>query len=69
LPVDPAQTEPAPLMVQAGSVETVTVVVAAIEVHPLTVRVTVYVPPTFVVTLEIDGFCAVDVKLFGPLQP
>ena len=44
------------------------VVVLEVEVQPLTVTVTLYVPPAAVVTLGIDGFWDPEVKLFGPVQ-
>jgi len=47
---------------------TVTLVVPAAEVQPLTVTVTEYVPPFAVVELAIVGFCSDEVKLFGPLH-
>ena len=47
---------------------TVTVVVPADEMQPLTVAVTEYVPLFVVVALEIVGFCSVDTNPFGPLH-
>jgi hypothetical protein len=47
---------------------TVAVVVAAVDVHPVTVTLTLYVPVAAVVAPTIDGFCAVDEKEFGPVQ-
>ena len=32
------------------------------------VTTTVYTPAAAVVTLEMDGFCSEEVKLFGPVQ-
>jgi len=50
----------------AGVALTVTEVVPAAEVQPLTVTVTEYVPPSAVVAFERVGFWADDVKPFGP---
>ena len=47
---------------------TVTVVVPAAEVQPLTVTVTEYVPLAAVVALVIVGFCCAEVKPFGPVH-
>ena len=47
---------------------TVTVVVPATEVQPLTVAVTEYVPDIAVVALAMVGFCRVEVKPFGPVH-
>ena len=47
---------------------TVTVVVPAAEVQPLTVTVTEYVPVAAVVALAIVGFCRAEVKPFGPVH-
>jgi hypothetical protein len=47
---------------------TVTVVVPAVEVQPLTVAVTEYVPDIAVVAFAIVGFCRLEVKLFGPVH-
>jgi hypothetical protein len=67
--VVPEQTGLSLLAVGADGIAlTVAVVVAAEDVHPLAVAVTVYVPLAPVVAPEIDGFCAVEVKLFGPVQ-
>ena len=52
----------------AGTLFTTTLVVPAAEVQPLTVIVTEYVPAFAIVELAMVGFCAVDVKPFGPLQ-
>jgi len=38
------------------------------EVHPPAVTVTLYVPAIAVVALAIDGFCAEETKLFGPVH-
>lgn len=45
----------------AGVRFTVATVVAAAEVHPFSVAVTLYVPDMEVVELLIIGFCVVDV--------
>jgi hypothetical protein len=47
---------------------TTTFVVPAPEVHPPTVTVTEYVPASAVVALERVGFCAEDLKPFGPVH-
>ena len=47
---------------------TTTFVVPAAEVQPLTVIVTEYVPASAVVAVERVGFCAEEVKPFGPVQ-
>jgi hypothetical protein len=52
----------------AGFAFTVTVVVPADEVQPLTVAVTEYVPDIAVVAFAIVGFCRLEVKLFGPVH-
>ncbi len=52
----------------AGLELTVTDVVPAALVDPLTVTVTLYVPAMAVVALEIVGFCTDELKLLGPVQ-
>ena len=52
----------------AGIGLTVTLVVPAAEVQPLTVMVTEYVPASAVVAFERDGFCKDEVKPFGPVH-
>src|ERR1043166_9700515 len=47
---------------------TVTFVVPAAEVQPLTVIVTEYVPASAVVALERVGFCCAEMKPFGPVH-
>ena len=47
---------------------TVAAVVAPVDAQPLTVTVTVYVPPAAPVAFGIDGFCALEVNPFGPVQ-
>src|SRR6266567_3934136 len=47
---------------------TVTPVVPAAEVQPLTVTVTEYVPASAVVAFARVGFCCEEVKPFGPVQ-
>ena len=47
---------------------TVTDVVPAAEVQPLTVTVTEYVPASAVVAFVRVGFCSADVKPFGPVH-
>ena len=67
--VVPAQTGPLlPAVGAAGMALTVAVVVPPVEVQPLTVASTLYNPLAAVVALLIAGFCALDVKLFGPVQ-
>jgi hypothetical protein len=53
---------------KAGTVFTVTVVVAAALVHPDTVAVTEYVPASAVVTPLMVGFWLVEVNPPGPDQ-
>ena len=52
----------------AGGTLIVTEVVPAVPVHPLAEAVTEYVPEAKVVTLNIAGFCEVEVNPLGPLQ-
>ena len=52
----------------AGVALTTTDVVPAAEVQPLTVTVTEYVPASAVAAFERVGFCAEEVKPFGPLH-
>src|SRR5260370_39881391 len=52
----------------AGVALTMTFVVPAADVHPLTVTVTEYVPASAVVALARVGFCNAEVKPFGPVQ-
>src|SRR3954453_20520175 len=52
----------------AGVGLTMTVVVPAAEVQPLTVMVTEEVPASAGVALERVGFCCAEVKPFGPVQ-
>src|ERR1044071_5619977 len=67
--VAPSQYGPPLLAVGvAGVAFTTTLVVPAAEVQPLTVIVTEYVPASAVVALERVGFCAVEVKPFGPVH-
>ena len=47
---------------------TVALVEPAVELQPLTVTVTLYVPEAAVVAFVIDGFCCDEVKLLGPVQ-
>jgi hypothetical protein len=69
LPVELASTELGAVIVgDVGLAFTVTVVVPADEVQPLTVAVTEYVPDIAVVALAIVGFCRLDVKPFGPVH-
>ena len=42
--------------------------VAVADVHPKAAAYTLYVPLAAVVTFVRVGFCAVDVKPFGPVQ-
>jgi hypothetical protein len=65
----PVQNELAPLIVGvAGFGLTVTLVVPAAEVQPLTVTVTEYVPASAVVALARVAFCCEEVKPFGPVH-
>jgi hypothetical protein len=68
--VVPEQTETlAGTIGAAVMVFTVTIVVPAEPVHPLTVAVTEYVPLIAAVALALtSGFCSVDVKPLGPVQ-
>ena len=52
----------------AGVALTATLVVPAAEVQPLTVTVTEYVPASAIVALARVGFCAEEVKPFGPVH-
>ncbi len=52
----------------AGTAFTTTVVVPATLVQPATVTVTLYVPEAAVVTLAIEGFWRVELKLLGPVH-
>src|SRR5436305_229028 len=65
----PAEEGPPSLAVGvAGVAPTTTLVVPAAEVQPLTVTVRLYVPASAVVALARVGFCAAEVKPFGPVQ-
>jgi len=65
----PAQIGPLLLAVGGVGAALITaIVVAEAEVQPLTVTVTLYVPDATTVAFGIDGFCRVEVKLFGPVQ-
>jgi hypothetical protein len=52
----------------AGDVIILTTSVAAVDVHPPTVIVTLYVPASANVTFEIVGVRELETKLFGPVQ-
>jgi hypothetical protein len=52
----------------AGIGFTMTAIVPAALVHPLTVVVIEYVPAAKTVAPTIVGFCNADEKLFGPVQ-
>ena len=52
----------------AGIGFTMTLVVPAAEVQPLTVIVTEYVPASAVVAFARVGFCSEEVNPFGPLH-
>jgi hypothetical protein len=52
----------------AGVALTTTAVVPAAEVHPFVVTVTLYVPVAAIVTEPMEGFCADELKLFGPVH-
>ena len=60
--------DPAEMVGVEGIALTTADVVAAVLVHPFTVTVTLYVPVAATVALEIEGFCADDVKLLGPVH-
>src|SRR6185369_15835177 len=67
--VPPAQYGPPLVAVGvAGVAFTTTFVLPAALVQPLTVMVTLYVPPSAVVALPRVGFCSAEVKPFGPVQ-
>ena len=68
MPVELAQTELAAVIVEFGIGFTTTVVMEAGEMPQLVVRVTEYVPALTEVALAIVGFCALEVKPFGPDQ-
>jgi len=52
----------------AGGALTIAVVVLTVEVQPATVAVTLYTPVADEVAARMTGVCALDVKLFGPVQ-
>src|SRR5258708_39926199 len=52
----------------AGIGLTMTLVVPAADVQPLTVMVTEYVPASAVAAFERVGFCSEEVKPFGPFH-
>ena len=60
--------DPAEMLGVDGIALTTADVVAAVLVHPFTVTVTLYVPVAATVALEIEGFCADDAKLSGPVH-
>ena len=67
--MEPAQYGPPLLAVGvAGVAFTTTFVVPAADVHPLTVTVTEYVPASPSAAFARVGFCAEEVKLFGPVH-
>ena len=67
--VEPTQIgELLPAVGVAGIGFTTTTVVPAALIQPITVAVTEYVPAANEVALAIEGFCNVEVKLFGPVQ-
>ena len=72
LTVDPAQTGlgVAVAVGAEGSALTVTVTTPGMLEHVVTVLVTTteYVPALAADTLVMDGFCWVEVKLFGPVH-
>jgi len=69
LSVAPSQSGPLLVAVGARGIGlTVTDVVPAAPVHPLTVTVTEYVPDAPIVALAMLGFCNEEVKLPGPVQ-
>ena len=65
--VSPTQYGP-PLLAGAAAFESMTFVVPAAEVQPLTVTVTAYVPKSAAVALGRVGFCCAEVKPFGPVH-
>jgi len=67
--VAPSQYGPVLLAVGVVGIGlTMTLVVPAAEMQPLTVTVTEYVPASAVVAFERVGFCSDDVKPFGPVH-
>ena len=67
--VVPVQTGELELAVGAeGTGLTVTLKLAPVLVHPLTVTVAVYVPAAAAVEEGMVGFCAVEENAFGPIQ-
>src|SRR5438477_1868562 len=67
--VEPAQYGPPLPAVGADGIElTTTLVVPAGELQPLTVTTTEYVPASAVVAFARVGFCADEVKPFGPVH-
>src|SRR5438045_856136 len=67
--VSPLQNgPPLPAAGADGAALTITFVVAGADGQPLTVAMSEYVPAIAVVALPIDGFCAVEVKPFGPVH-
>ena len=55
-------------MTELGGELTVTVVVEGEDVPQAVARVTLYSPAFAVVALAMVGFCALEVKLLGPVQ-
>ena len=67
-PPELAQTEEGAVIVESGDVLTTALVIAADDKQPATVAVTLYEPDAASVAEEMDGFCWIDVKEFGPVQ-
>ncbi len=68
LSVEPSQIgELLPAVGAEGVVFTVTAIVEGELAHPL-LMTSVYVPAAAAVTFVMEGFCSVDVKLFGPVH-
>lgn len=67
--VPPEQSGPLLEAVGAeGTAFTMATVVVRTELQPLAVAVTAYVPLLAVPELAMTGFCAVEVKPFGPVH-
>ena len=67
--VEPTQTGPLFVAVATGRALITTVVVAAIEVHPVELVTTrLYAPAAAAVTPAIDGLWRAEVKPFGPVH-
>src|SRR5204862_74552 len=67
-PVQKVVGPPGVIVGVAGMGLTVTLVVPAADVQPLTVMVTEYVPASAAAAPERVGFCSAEVKPLGPVQ-